>query len=224
MLENRDQQQRITECFSFLTTADEDFRTKFFNSATYVRIPAGHTIASEGNDCQQLALLLSGKVRVYKLAENGREITLYRINSGDSCVLTASCIISDTAFPAIAVTESEVEAIVIPSKHAYEWTGDYKSWSFFIFSLIAKRMADVIALLEKVAFRRMDERIAAYLIAMASQGEDITITHQGIAYDLGTGREVVSRILKDFEGKGFIKATRNNIIIEDFSGLQAYQK
>ncbi len=224
MLENVDQQRRVTKSFSFLNDADENFRTKFFNSATFVRLPIGHTIASEGNDCQQLALLVSGKVRVYKLAENGREITLYRINSGDSCVLTASCIISDTAFPAIAVTESEVEAVVIPSKQAYEWTGDYKAWSSFVFSLIARRLADVIALLEKVAFRRMDERIAAYLIAMASQGENLTITHQEIAYDLGTGREVVSRILKNFEKKGFIKAARNNLVIENFSGLQAYQK
>lgn len=224
MLENADQQRRITQCFSFLAEVDEDFRTKFFNSATLVRIPAGHTIVSEGDNCQQLALLVSGKVRVYKLAETGREITLYRIGCGDSCVLTASCIISEDAFPAIAVTETEVEALVIPSIQAHEWMGDCKAWSSFVFSLIARRMADVITLLEKVAFRRMDERIAAYLIAMASQGAHLSITHQEIASDLGTGREVVSRILKNFERKGFIKVARSNLLIENFAGLQDYQK
>ncbi len=224
MIENQQQQQRLVQCFPFLENSTPEFRREFFRSATLVHIPAGHTIASEGSECSQLALLVSGKVRVYKLAESGREITLYRISSGGSCVLTASCIMSDTPFPAIATTESAVEALVIPSKEASEWIGRSKPWSTFIFSLIAKRLADVIALLEGVVFHHMDERITAYLIAIASQGPTINITHHEIAADLGTTREVVSRILKEFENRGLIKGARGKLTICNLPGLQTYRK
>jgi len=180
-------------------------------------------IASEGSECGQLALVLSGTVRVYKLAESGREITLYRIGHGDSCVLTASCIMSDTPFPAIAETETDVEALIIPSLQAAEWMSESKPWSAFIFGLISRRLADVISVLENVAFLRMDARIAAYLIAITSQqGTVVNITHHEIAADLGSTREVVSRILKGFEEKGLLLGTRGKITINDLPGLQSY--
>ncbi len=224
MIENPQQQQRLIQSFPLLENATPEFRSHFFHSATLMRIPADHAIASEGSDCGQLALVVSGKVRVYKLAESGREITLYRINSGDSCVLTASCIMSHTPFPAIAATETEVEALIIPSIKAYEWMSESKPWSAFIFGLISKRLAEVIAVLENVAFHRMDERIAAYLIAIASQGPIVNITHHEIASDLGTTREVVSRILKDFEGRGLIEGARGKLTITDLPGLQVYRR
>ncbi|HED39045.1 MAG TPA: Crp/Fnr family transcriptional regulator [Chromatiales bacterium] len=222
MIDSIEQQQRLIDGFPLLMEASAQFRQTFFRSATLVQIPAGHTIASEGSECGQLAVVFSGRVRVYKLAESGREITLYRINSGDSCVLTASCIMSDTPFPAIAETETDVEALVIPSRQASEWVGDSTPWRTFIFGLISRRLADVIALLENVAFHRMDERIAAYLIAIASQGLVVNITHHEIASDLGTTREVVSRILKEFEGKGLVAGARGKLTIIDLPGLQSY--
>ncbi len=222
MIDSIEQQQRLIDGFPLLMGASAQFRQAFFRSATLVQIPAGHTIASEGSECGQLAVVFSGRVRVYKLAESGREITLYRINSGDSCVLTASCIMSETPFPAIAETETDVEALVIPSRQASEWVRDSTPWRTFIFGLISRRLADVIALLENVAFHRMDERIAAYLIAIASQGPVVNITHHEIASDLGTTREVVSRILKEFEGKGLVVGARGKLTIIDLPGLQAY--
>ena len=126
MITNTEQQQRLIERFPLLAESLPEFRDKFFRSATLMSIPAAHTIASEGGECGQLALVFSGSVRVYKLAESGREITLYRISSGDSCVLTASCIMSDTPFPAIAETETDVEALIIPSQQAAEWMSESK--------------------------------------------------------------------------------------------------
>ncbi len=224
MIENLQQQQRLIQGFPLLANATPEFRNDFFRSATLIHIPEGHTIASEGSECGQLALVVSGKVRVYKLADSGREITLYRINSGDSCVLTASCIMSNTPFPAIAATETEVEALIIPSRQASEWMSESKPWSAFIFGLISKRLTDVIAVLEHVAFHRMDERIAAYLIAIASQGATVSITHHEIASDLGTTREVVSRILKGFEEKGLVAGARGKLTITDLPGLQTYRQ
>ncbi|NOY63171.1 MAG: Crp/Fnr family transcriptional regulator [Gammaproteobacteria bacterium] len=224
MIENPEQQQRLIQNFPLLADSSPDFRNDFFRNATLMQIPAGHTVASDGNECRRLALVVSGMVRVYKLADSGREITLYRISCGDSCVLTASCIMSDTPFPAIAVTESDVEALLIPSKQVHEWMSESKPWGAFIFSLISKRLADVIAVLEDVAFHRMDERIAAYLIAIAPRGPTVNITHHEIASDLGTTREVVSRILKEFEGKGLVKGARGKLTVADLPGLQVYRR
>lgn len=224
MIEKHEQQERLIRLFPWLEGAASEFRRDFFRNATLMRIPGGHAIASEGSECGQLALVISGKVRVYKLADSGREITLYRINSGDSCVLTASCIMSNRPFPAIAATESEVEALIIPAKQAQAWLIESKSWGEFIFGLVSQRLADVIAVLEDVAFHRMDERVAAYLIATASQGQTLNITHHEIAADLGTTREVISRILKDFEVKGLVEGARGKLTVTDLGGLQHYRQ
>ncbi len=224
MITSSQQQQRLMQSFPLLENTTSEFRQQFFRNATLLQIPAHHTIAAEGSECVQLALLVSGKVRVYKLSDSGREITLYRISSGDSCVLTAACMMSDIQFPAIAVTETDAEAVVIPARQAREWMSGSKPWSAFIFGLIAKRLVDVISVLEDVAFHRMDERIAAYLIAIASQGPTVNITHHEIASDLGSTREVVSRILKDFESKALVKGVRGKLTIIDLPGLQAYRQ
>jgi len=221
---DRQQQERLTNTFPLLAQSAPEFRERFFRHATLATIPAGHTLATEGSECSRLALVVKGQVRVYKLAESGREITLYRINNGDSCVLTASCIMSGTPFPAIACTESEVEALLLPSGPVYDWVTESKPWAAFIFGLVSRRLADVIAVLEDVAFHRMDERIAAYLIATSSHGPTLNITHHEIASDLGTTREVVSRILKEFEGKGLIQGARGRLTITDIAGLQAYRQ
>lgn len=218
----RSEQQRLCQRFAWLGKGGAAFRDGFFRSAQLMQIPAGHEIAAEGSECGQLALVVSGKVRVYKVAESGRELTLYRIGEGDSCVLTAACVISNTPFPAIAMTENEVEALIVPAALARTWMTESNEWSGFVFGLVSMRLADVIAVLEEVAFHRMDERIAAYLIALASQGETLTITHHEIASDLGTTREVVSRILKAFEGRGLVSGVRGKLTVTDLAGLQRY--
>jgi CRP/FNR family transcriptional regulator len=154
---------------------------------------------------------LSGTVRVYKIGESGREITLYRIEENDSCILTASCILSQIRFPALAVVEREVRAALIPAPVLREWIKKYDGWQRYVFGLMSKRLADVIATVEEIAFRRVDVRIAEFLAGLTKEQENITITHQEIAYELGTAREVVSRILKDFERMNVISLSRGSI-------------
>ncbi len=223
MIESSSQRERLLARFSMLSEASSDFQSNFFAHASVVHIPRGHAIATDGSVCEQLALVVSGQVRVYKLGESGREITLYRIREGDSCVLSASCIMSETPFPAIAESETEVEAVTVPSSMARDWMSQSKPWCGFIFSLISKRLVDVISVLEEVTFLRMDERVAAYLIALSSRGLKHQITHQQIAADLGTTREVVSRILKAFEGSGYITTARGCLVINKLAALQAFR-
>jgi len=221
MITHTEQQQRLTKYFPFLQEATADFRHKFYQAITLAHVPQGHTIASEGAECAQLALVINGQVRVYKLGASGREITLYRINDGDSCILTASCIMSHAPFPAIAVAESDIEAIMIPAHFATAWMTESQPWCGFVFGLVSRRLADVISVLDSVAFQRMDVRIASYLADKAQHGSRLNITHHEIATELGSSREVIGRILKEFEKRHWVELGRGQLLIQDLSQLQA---
>lgn len=171
--------------------------------------------------CQHLALIVTGVARVYKLGENGREITLYRLGKGESCILTASCIVSDSPFPAFAVCEEEIEALVLHPAVVRQWTNEFPTWRNYLFSLVGNRLGDVISVVEEIAFRRVDHRLADYLLQRAGNDkrDSIKMTHQAIASDLGTSREVISRILKDFEHQGLISVARGHLQVIDTAGL-----
>ena len=206
----------LAKTFDFFAELDDTFKTVFLNAIQYAKLPANSIICNQSAQCSQLGLLVSGRVRVYKLSESGKEITLYRIKPGESCVLTASCILSDINFPAFAVTEVETEALMVPTSFVNKRIAENTIWQKFIFSLVAKRLADVIEVIEEVAFKKLDSRIAKQLLYMgASNQNTIQITHQQLAGELGTSREVISRILKDFEHQGIIDVLRGKISILD---------
>ena len=209
----------IDRYFSFLKPADRSVKEEFLKYASIQTVPAGQIICWEGDVCAHLAIVLSGVVRVYKVGESGREITLYRIEENDSCILTASCILSDIRFPALAVVEEEVRAVLLPAHVLRRWTGHFEEWREYIFGLMSRRMADVISTVEEIAFRRVDVRVAEFLLKQAAGDHKITITHQEIAFELGTAREVVSRILKDFERDGLISLSRGAIDINEKQAL-----
>lgn len=208
--------------FDFLNQADDASRDKFLHTALMVRLEPGQNVCQQGDECSHLALVMSGTARIYKLGENGREITLYRIGRGESCILTASCILSQIPFPAFAVCEEPLEAAVVPAGQIRQWLDESPLWRDYVFGLVAHRMVDIISLVEEVVFRRMDQRIADYLIqSSVNNGQHIDITHQLMASDLGTSREVVSRILKDFETSGIILVARGSVEIIDQTKLQS---
>jgi len=201
--------------FPFLRNADALIRQQAQAQAMRMELPADTHICWEGDTCQNLALLLSGTVRVYKIGETGREITLYRLERNESCVLTASCILSQRPFPALAITETPVQAILIPAPVLRQWVAQFDGWRSYIFDLMAHRLAAVITTVEEVAFGRMDVRLARFLAETAPAATSLHLTHQEIASELGTAREVISRILKDFEKEGLIGLTRGQINLLD---------
>ena len=212
---------RLDAHIPVLANACPALRADFDRYAQVHHIPAGAPIAWQGDACDQLAIVLAGTVRVYKVGESGREITLYRIEETESCVLTASCILSRTQFPALAVAETDVEAVLIPAYVLRDWVARYEPWRDYVFDMMSQRLADVIATVEEVAFRRMDARIAEFLAGLGENGATIPITHQEIASELGTAREVVSRILKDLERGGLIALSRGAVTLLDVDGLDA---
>lgn len=206
-------QSKALNTLAFLPNAAEAFRHVFLETAIHKTVPAGSFICLENNQCGFLPLVLQGEARVYKMSDEGRELTLYPILPGDSCILTASCIMNDIVFPANAIAVSDVEALLVPSQQVRTWLTAYPDWSSYIFSLLSRRLVDVISLVEEVAFQRMDVRLARYLSDASASNMVIKKTHEAIATDLGTSREVVSRLLKELEYKSVLSLSRGAITI-----------
>jgi CRP/FNR family transcriptional regulator len=225
MLDSPEVQNRVRQLFPFFAQFSDDLYREFVQSTLYLSVEKGQPVCREGMLCPHLALLLSGVARVHKLAENGREITLYRVSAGESCILTASCIMSGAPFPAMADCEEAAEAVLLPSERVRDWSGRSEPFREYLFGLMAQRLGDLIGTVEEVLFRRLDQRLAAYLLQrMARSGPVLKATHQDMAADLGSSREVISRLLKDFEGRGLIGIGRGSLRILDARGLENYSK
>ncbi len=216
-------QNDLTDAFPQLNDAIQAVGDQFLQESQRVQLPVGQFVCMEGQACSHLALILSGTVRVYKSGETGREITLYRLSRGESCILTASCILNQRAFPAFAITETEVDGYVIPATTFHRWVDHYSPWQHYVFQLLSRRLESVIEVIEEVAFRRMDARLADYLLERAAQGgsDALNATHEMIAADLGSSREVVSRLLKDFEREGLVLLGRGRIQLREIGKLQS---
>ena len=212
--------ERIVRALPILEHADPGLLREFQQSAFFARIPAGHDVFIEGDPVDAIALLISGVVRVYKIGETGREITLYRFGNGESCILTANAILSQKNFPAVATVEKEAEAVMIPADTFRDWVRRYDLWREFVFELLSQRLSAVMAIIEEVAFRRMDVRVAALLTERGRKSGLIHVTHQEIAAELGSSREVISRILEDFSAQGMVEVSRGSIKILDQEALE----
>lgn len=214
--------ERIVQSMPFLKNADPEFVKEFQRSAFLAQIPAKHDVFLEGDRVEATALLISGVVRVYKIGETGREITLYRFGNGSSCILTANAILSQNTFPAIATVEQDAEAVMIPANVFRNWVKRYDLWRDFVFDLLSQRLSTVMAVVDEVVFHRMDRRVANFLLKRGREENPIHVTHQEIASDLGSSREVISRLLEDFISDGSIRSGRGIVEILDFEALEAH--
>jgi CRP/FNR family transcriptional regulator, anaerobic regulatory protein len=217
---NTQQFDLLIRVLPVLKDGDPSLLREFQEKAFFARIPKGHDVFVEGDQVDAIALLISGVVRVYKIGETGREITLYRFGNGQSCILTANAILSQKVFPAVATVEKEAEAVMIPADAFRDWVRRYDLWREFVFDLLSERLSSVMAIVEEVAFRRMDARLATFLSEHSRLSETIQITHQEIAAELGTSREVISRILEDFSAAGTVSVSRGTVKVLDREALQ----
>jgi len=218
---DRENFTRIVKALPFLQGADGGLIREFQQAAFLAKITKGKDVFIEGDHCDAIALLISGVVRVYKIGETGREITLYRFGLGESCILTANAILSQQSFPAIATVEQDAEAVMIPAEKFREWVTRHDMWRKFVFDLLSQRLSSVMAIVDEVAFQRMDVRVASLLLTRSRVQNPIRITHQEIAAELGSSREVISRLLEDFSERGFIRVRRGEVEILDPDGLGA---
>ena len=211
---------RITRALPILQRADPQLLQDFRQAAFFARIPAGRDVFVEGDRVDAIALLISGVVRVYKIGQTGREITLYRFGRGESCILTANVILSRQSFPAIATVEQQAEAVMIPADAFRDWVRRYDLWRDFVFELLSQRLAVVMEIVDEVAFSRMDTRVAALLLDRSRAANPLRVTHQEIAAELGSSREVISRIIEDFVSRGLLRVSRGTVEILDPEALK----
>ncbi|MEM1056949.1 MAG: Crp/Fnr family transcriptional regulator [Bacteroidota bacterium] len=191
-------------------------------SVRTVSLDPGALICLEGDRCVSLPFVLSGEARVYRTSASGRGLTLYRIAPGESCILTASCLLSGHPFPAFAEAATPVEAALLPADVFVRTFAEVPALREHVFGLLARRLGAVIELVDAVAFLRVDERLARYLAENADTNGHLARTHEALAEALGTSREVVSRTLKEFERRGWVALARGSVTIQDASGLRNY--
>ena len=205
--------------FQGLASLPADIRDRLVARSTVVRVPAGHVIFGPGKSPDNLLLLLSGTVRVHQTSETGREIVLYRVEAGQSCVLTTACLLAHEDYTAQGEAETDVEAVAIPRAvfdDLMAQSGDFRS---FVFTAYSRRITDLFRVIDDVAFGRIDMRLAARLTALAGGKREVKVTHQQLATELGTAREVVSRQMHEFQHRGWIGQSRGTVLIEDAQAL-----
>jgi len=207
-------EHKLSKLVPFFKDSPPEVDNEFAKNVIFKKIPKGQFIAMEGENCNYLPIVKSGLVRVYKLSQNGQEMTLYRIKPGESCILTMSCLLTNEQFPAIAFTETESEIILIDAKSIKSWVNKYTVWRDYIFNYMSSIILKVLTLLENTTFNRTETRIIDFLLLNSDEkGDQLTLTHQHIASEIGTSREVVSRILKELESQQIIKLSRGSISI-----------
>ena len=173
-------------------------------------LPVGKVIFSPGDSCNGLPLVVSGSVKVQMTGVSGNRIVLYRMGADDICTLSIGCLMSGHGYRAEAVIEESAEAIMVPRRLFDQMMADSAEFRAGIMASYGRRLDDLMLLVEEVAFRRMDERLEQWLAARASNGT-IAITHQELADELGTAREVVSRLLKELERQDRVVLARGRI-------------
>jgi CRP/FNR family transcriptional regulator len=213
--------ERVAAAFPMLRQAEAPLAREFQRTVALAALPAGKDVFVEGDRALSLALLLSGSVRVYKIGKTGREITLYRFGLGESCILTANAILSQQPFPALATVEQAAEAVIVPAAAFRAWVGQSETWREFVFQLLSLRLMSVLTLVDDVVFRRMDARVAALLQERSVTSNPVPVTHQELAAELGSSREVVSRILEGMVAAGTIRTGRGAVEVLDAPALAA---
>jgi CRP/FNR family transcriptional regulator len=189
-------------------------------SAHEIRLSAGATAFHQGDGCTSFLLVLEGTIKVLARSPAGREIVLYRVRPGETCVLTTSCLLAQGHYPAEGIAESPVHALAIPVAAFQRGLDRSAPFRQFVFRTYGERLANIIALVEDLNFGPLKSRLARLLLQQAVDGE-LKATHQQLAAELGTAREVVSRQLKEFEQQGWISAGRGHIQLRDRAALQA---
>jgi CRP/FNR family transcriptional regulator, anaerobic regulatory protein len=211
--------------FGFYVGAGPSVQAEMASEARSVTLQPHTYFYHEGDRCSHFALVGSGDIRVFKSGESGHEITLYHVQDGNPCLVNMLCVFLDQPAMANAVVEAPTEAVIVPGAVFRNWIATNEKVRKFVFAVMAQRLVNVMVLVEELAFRRMDERLARLLMQRFSNPERtlrvIAETHEELAGELGTAREVVSRLLKEFERLGAIAIARGRVELSNENILRS---
>jgi CRP/FNR family transcriptional regulator len=177
-------------------------------------VEAGEILIRTGQHLTSAIIVLRGALKIYREGEEGGEFFLYYLHPGQACAMSMSCLRHQEQSQVMGMAVEDSEVLMVPMVKINEWVREYQSWQEFVINSYRNRFEEVLAVLDSVAFRGMDERLEFYLIKESKRikTNNITVSHQAIANDLNTSREVVSRLLKKMEQRGLLELHRNSII------------
>lgn len=209
---------RLLAAYPSLADLPGTLRQQVCARLALMQLPAGSTLFREQDACGGFPMVLRGRVRIARTLADGRELVLYDVGPGESCVLSTSCLLGDARYNARGDCETEVELALLPRDLFDRLVAEHPPFRAAVFSLFGERLVRLVELAEAVGFQRVEQRLAAALLGV---GPELRTSHERLARRLGTSRETVSRLLKSFEGRGWIRLRRGAIDILQPQSLRA---
>ena len=208
--------------FPELGELEDEHRRDLLAATQFNRLRGGDIAYRQGQSCQNYVMCIEGQTRVFKTSESGREILLYQVGPGETCVLTTSCLIAGNPFPAESTAETDVLLAALPASVFHRLMTTSPRFRHYVLSNYGDLLSSLITLVDEVAFASLDLRLARRLLAEADAQGVVAKTHQQLALDLGSVREVISRYLAEWERMGWVHASRGSIEVRNRSALQSY--
>lgn len=220
--QSRGQSQKLLVQYPALEKHADEACLMVLDEAQIVKIEAGTIMFHEESPCDKFMWLLEGSVRIFKISEEGREVTVFRISPGELCLLTLNSLLGGKSYPASAKSETYTKGLMITAQQFHHLMDNSQGFRKYVLQALVERLTDVITLISDITFRRLDLRLACLLGQQfeRSAGMPLKVTHAELASELGTTREVISRILKEFERQQCISLNRGQIHLVSQDGLE----
>ena len=210
--------RRLAETFPSLAAAPAATLERLARGSVHRKVPPGTVMFSAHSPCSGYPLVLGGSIRVLQRYPNGRELQLYRVKPGESCLLSGSCLLGQASYDASGIAETEVELLIVPPAEFQALIAGDETFRRPVFAMFGERLAALMQVVEAIAYQKLDQRLAALLVNKGPEG-DIHATHQALADELGSVREIVSRLLRSFEDRGWVDLGRERIRVVDRGAL-----
>lgn len=210
--------EKLLNLYPALAGLPADRLASLLQPQAVMKLPAGSQVFAEHQPCRGFPLLLEGSIKVVKQAASGRELLLYRVIPGGSCIISSSCLLGHSDYNARGIAETPLTLLALPVPSFGALMTDSTLFRDFVFHLFAERISELMQLVEEVAFARLDQRLAKLILARNEVS--LNVTHQQLADELGSVREIVSRLLKGFAAQGLVTMGREQLSITDRDGLQ----
>ena len=209
-----------TEKFQGTRALPRAVRDRLLHVAKLRTYSEGHEVFAPWNVPDSLFFLFDGTIRVSQTSDNGRDIVLYRVDAGESCVLTTACMLAEEAYNAEGVAETDITVVALQKPIFDSLMADEPAFRNFVLAAYSRRLIDLLRVVDDVAFGRIDVRLADRLLTLAGNGKEISATHAEMSSELGTAREVISRVLHDFQKRSYISQSRGRIALVDRPALR----
>lgn len=213
------QVERCIERFPILKELSAFERQALLDQVKFPVMSSGEIAYAQNQTCQNYLMCIEGRTRVFKVSSAGREILIYKVTAGGTCVLTTQCLLTGSPFPAESIAEARTELAAIPAPLFRRLMQDSPAFRGFVIADYSKLLASLFTLVDEVAFAPLEQRLARRLLAEADGGLIVTTTHQKLADDVGSVREMVSRYLGEWERAGWVRTNRGSVEILDASAL-----